>query len=157
MTRFGTMLAILNEFRYGRLGMYKFSQASLDKLSTCHLDLQVLANECIKYRDVIILEGHRNQAAQDEAYRTGHSKLKWPNGNHNSNPSLAIDMGYYPNTYRSTKDALYFAGWVMGLARMLYNIGKMKHKVRNGADWNRNGLVSDESFVDIFHFELEKE
>jgi hypothetical protein len=30
----------------------------------------------------------------------------------------------------------------------------MKHKIRNGADWNQNGLVSDENFQDTFHFEI---
>jgi peptidoglycan LD-endopeptidase CwlK len=134
--------------------MFQFSQSSLDKLATCHPDLVILANECIKYRDCIILEGHRDESAQNEAYATGHSKLKYPFGKHNGIPSLAMDMGYCPATYGSSKDAFYFAGWVMGIAQLLYNIGKMKHKIRNGADWNQNGLVSDESFSDIFHFEL---
>jgi peptidoglycan LD-endopeptidase CwlK len=134
--------------------MYKFSQSSLEKLSTCHEDLQVLAHECLKYRDVIILEGHRNEAAQNKAFAEGNSKLKWPNGNHNSMPSMAMDMGYWPNPYGNMKDALYFSGWVMGLAQMLYNIGKMKHKIRNGADWNQNGIATDESFQDTFHFEI---
>ena len=154
MNKFGTMLRMLEEFRYGRLGMYKFSQSSLEKLSTCHEDLQVLAKECIKYRDVIILEGHRNQADQDKAFATGKSKLKYPNGNHNASPSLAMDMGYWPNPYSSSADALYFAGWVMGLAQMLYNVGKIKHRIRNGADWNQNGKASDESFQDTYHFEI---
>ena len=135
--------------------MFKFSQSSLNKLATCHPDLVTLATECIKYRDCIILEGHRNEADQNKAFDTGHSKLRYPNGKHNGTPSMAIDMGYYPATYGSSRDALYFAGWVMGIAQGLFNIGKMKNKIRNGADWNRNGLVSDDSFSDIFHFEID--
>ena len=134
--------------------MFKFSQSSLDKLATCHPDLIALANECIKYRDCIILEGHRNEADQNKAFDTGHSKLRFPKGKHNASPSLAMDMGYWPNPYANRSDALYFAGWVTGVAQGLYNIGKMKNKIRPGADWNRNGQVSDESFSDIFHFEL---
>ena len=134
--------------------MFKFSQSSLDKLATCHPDLIALANECIKYRDCIILEGHRGQEAQDKAFADGKSKLKFPDGKHNASPSLAMDMGYWPSPYANRSDALYFAGWVTGVAQGLYNIGKMKNKIRAGADWNRNGKVSDESFSDLYHFEL---
>lgn len=134
--------------------MYQFSKSSLEKLSSCHPDLQALAKECIKYRDCTVIEGHRGEEAQNKAYREGKSKLQYPNGKHNSYPSMAFDFAYWPNPYRNTKDALYFAGWVTGVAQGLYNIGKMKNKIRAGADWNRNGLVSDESFSDIFHFEL---
>ena len=134
--------------------MPKFSQRSLDQLSTCHESLQILCKEAIKRMDFVVLEGFRNQEKQDEAFRTGHSKLKWPNGNHNQNPSIAVDIAPYPNPFGNIKDNIYLMGYVLGLADMLYAIGKMKYKCRVGCDWNQNGKVSDESFVDACHVEL---
>lgn len=76
--------------------MNKFSQNSLDKLSTCHPDLQLLFNEVIKKHDCMIICGHRNKADQDQAYKTKHSKTPWPESAHNSLPSWAADVIPYP-------------------------------------------------------------
>lgn len=42
--------------------------------------------------DVLVICGHRGKDAQNEAYRTGHSKLEWPDSKHNSLPSRAVDI-----------------------------------------------------------------
>lgn len=76
--------------------MAKLSKKSLEKLSTCHPDLQRLCKELIKERDFSVAEGHRGKAAQDDAYARRASKLKWPNSKHNSNPSRAVDIWPYP-------------------------------------------------------------
>ena len=59
--------------------MPKFGSRSRSKLETCHEDLQKVFNEVIKHFDCSILEGTRPQEVQDEYYRTGKSKVKYPN------------------------------------------------------------------------------
>ena len=135
--------------------MPKFSQLSFSRLSTCHPDLQVLFYEVVRHFDCTILEGHRNQADQDAAFNRGASKLRWPNGNHNRSPSLAVDVAPYPFPgWTKTNDFIYFGGYVMGVAQLLRDQGKMTHAIRYGGDWSKNQRVSDERFTDAVHFEI---
>lgn len=139
--------------------MPRFSQRSINNLSTCHVDLQVLFNEVIKHFDCIVTDGHRNKAAQNKAFYGGFSKVKWPNGNHNKFPSLAADV--YPYEPRIVVDwndnqrFHYFGGWVMGIAVMLKEQGKITHSIRWGGDWDRDTNIKDENFRDTGHFEIE--
>lgn len=128
--------------------MPSFSQKSLDKLNTCHPDLQKLFKEVIKHWDCTVLEGYRDQATQDEYYRTGKSKLKYPNGKHNKTPSLAVDVVPYPIDWNDKERFRAFGGFVLGVAATL-NI-----PLRWGGDWNGNKNFKDESFIDMPHFEL---
>ena len=54
--------------------MYSYSRKSLDKLNTCHPDLQKILKEAIKHYDVTIIEGVRALSRQEELVRTGKSK-----------------------------------------------------------------------------------
>lgn len=128
--------------------MPTFSQKSLDRLSTCHPDLQRLFNEVIKHVDCTILEGHRDKAAQDAAVASGHSKTPWPTGKHNSLPSHAVDVMPYPVDFNDTKRIYMFVGFVRGVASQL------GINIRCGADWNGNFQIDDGSFVDAPHFEV---
>ena len=76
--------------------MPEFSQKSLNKLQQCHPQLQQLFLEVIKERDCTVICGYRGKAEQDEAFYSGNSKVKWPNGKHNKFPSLAVDVWPYP-------------------------------------------------------------
>lgn len=126
----------------------KFSLISQNKLNTCHPDLQTLFNEVIKYYDCSIICGHRNELEQNEAFRTGRSKLKFPNSKHNQVPSLAVDVVPYPVDWNDHKRFYHFAGFVLGLAHTL-NI-----KIRWGGDWDSDLQFKDEKFLDLPHFEL---
>lgn len=134
--------------------MPMFSQESMSKLSTCHPELQSLFYEVIKYFDLTVLEGHRNQVDQDKAYADGNSKLKWPHGKHNTNPSNAVDVAPYPVNFNDTQRYHYFAGVVMGIAKMLLANGKMTYGIKWGGDWDNDTQVKDENFRDLGHFEL---
>jgi len=134
--------------------MPKFSQESFSKLSTCHADLQALFYEVIKNFDCMILEGYRNQADQDLAFKEGRSKLTWPNGKHNRQPSMAVDVTPYPVDFSNIKRLYWFAGYVMGIAQKLKDEGKMTHSVRHGGDWSGDKENLTESFCDMQHFEL---
>lgn len=120
--------------------MPKFSKISLERLGTCHPDLQRLFNEVIKTHDCIILEGHRGKEAQDKAYAEGHSKLKWPNGNHNKLPSLAVDVMPYPVDWKDTNRIKDFAVFVK------YTAQKLGIDVSWGGDWK--------TLIDMPHWEL---
>ena len=134
--------------------MPKFSQTSFSKLTTCHPDLQVLFYEVIKYFDCTILEGYRDKINQEKAFASGNTQLHWPHGKHNSQPSMAVDATKYPIDFNDRVGNCYFAGYVMGISEMLFQQGKITHKIRWGGDFNQNNEVKDGKFIDIAHFEL---
>lgn len=127
--------------------MPQFSQSSASKLATCHPDLIRVFNEVVKGFDCIVLEGHRDKAAQDAAVAAGNSKTPWPTGKHNSTPSNAVDAAPFPLDWTDTKRFYYFAGQVMATAR------SMGVTLRFGGDWNSDTQVKDNGFNDLVHFE----
>lgn len=134
--------------------MPKFSRESLTQLATCDKRLQQVLSEVIKVFDFSVIEGHRDQKAQDRAYAKGLSKLRWPNGNHNSLPSMAVDIAPYPIDWSEKEKAhlrfAYLAGFVMSEAE------RLGIKLRWGGDWNRNQDPRDETFLDLPHFEIDE-
>ena len=133
---------------------YKFSQNSLNKLFTCHMDLQLLAREVIKYIDCSVITGHRNARDQEAAYIFHKSQLRWPNSKHNKEPSLAFDLTPYPLDWNDSKKFYYFGGFVMAIAARLYKDNVISHKIRWGGDWDMDHDVNDQNFNDLVHFEL---
>ena len=130
--------------------MNQFSRQSQEKLLECNPDLQELFTHVLQAHDCTIMEGFRGQEKQDEYYRTGKSKVKYPEGKHNRKPSMAIDVSPYPINWRDTKRFYYFAGIVKGIAASL-NIN-----IRWGGDWDSDNDLNDQSFMDLVHFELTK-
>ena len=133
--------------------MPSFSSKSKAKLSTCDTRLQKVFNEVIKHWDCTIIEGHRDKETQNEYYRTGKSKLQYPDGKHNSIPSKAVDVAPYFSTsphirWDDSQSFAYFAGFVLGIAT------SMGIKLRHGADWDKDKDTRDQSFMDWPHFEL---
>lgn len=135
--------------------MPKFSQSSFSKLSTCHQDLQVLFYEVIRYVDCTVLEGYRNKEDQDRAFAEGKSKLQFPHGRHNRQPSMAVDVIPYPIDWKDTRMHMWFGGYVQGIAQRLKDEGKMTHGVRWGGSWDGLGeLNTPKQLNDLVHFEL---
>ena len=128
--------------------MPSFSQASLERLNTCHPDLQRLFMEVVKTTDCTVIEGHRDKDAQHEAFVSGHSKLDWPKGNHNKKPSQAVDVAPYPVDWQYLPGFYYFAGVVIATA------AHMGIKIRWGGDWQRTGNLKANRFADLVHFEV---
>lgn len=113
-------------------------------------------NEVIKYVDFTVLEGHRDEAAQNEAFRLGNSKLKWPKGNHNSFPSKAVDIApWLPDVKVDWKDVVAF-GRLMGFVQLVAI--QKGYKVRFGLDWDGDWRTVDhdpsESLMDAPHVEI---
>lgn len=133
--------------------MPSFGSASQAQLATLDPRLQQVLNEAIKHIDFSVVEGHRGQEAQDKAFNTGRSKLPWPQGNHNKDPSTAADCAPWPIDWSDKPDSIrrfcYLAGFIMMTGR------QMGIPLRWGADWNKNDDLRDEgSFRDWPHFEL---
>jgi len=61
----------------------QLNKKSQDLVSKCHPDIQKVVAESIKEYDFIVTDGWRGEAAQNEAYRKGNSKVKFPNSYHN--------------------------------------------------------------------------
>jgi len=132
----------------------KFSQASFSKLSTCHPDLQTLFYEVIKNFDCTIIEGYRNEADQQKAFESGNSKIRYPHGKHNRQPSHAVDVSPYPIDWKNERRFYWFAGYVLGIAQKLKDDGKITHAIRYGGDWNGDKNIVNETFKDLVHYEL---
>lgn len=128
--------------------MARFGKKSLKNLSEAHPQLQRLFKEVIKQFDCSIIEGHRGQKEQDDAFHAGRSKVKFPNSKHNSVPSMAVDVIPYPVSWEDKERFCLFAGYVLGIAN------SMSIKIRWGGDWNGNKDMKDQSFSDLPHFEL---
>lgn len=160
---------------------YKFGKKSKEKLATAEKDLQLIMEEAIKVSEVDfgINEGHRSEEDQLKYFLKGYSKIdpRVPalkkKGKHLYNPSQAVDIKIYiskelqeqaRNKDRKTKNwaydkehLCYVAGVIMTTAKRLYDEGKVKHKLRWGGNWDRDGLILfDHTLHDYPHFELIK-
>lgn len=125
--------------------MPKFSNTSLERLRTCHQDLQTIFHYVIKYMDCTVVCGHRNKKDQDDVFEQGFSKVKWPNSKHNSMPSMAVDVVPYPVDWYDRERFKHFAGFVKGVAQMLKDYGAISNDIEWGGDWK---------FVDMPHYQL---
>lgn len=122
--------------------MPQFSEKSAARLATCRVELQTLFNEVIKTVDCMVLCGHRNEADQNEAVASGHSKDPWPTSRHNSLPSEAIDVAPCPLNWSDTQAFKTFAVMVKITASHL------GIELEWGGDW--------QGFKDMPHWQLAK-
>ena len=131
--------------------MYNFSNISLERLSTCHSDLQLILYKLINFIDFSVVCGTRNEEDQTKAYNSGHSKVQYPNSRHNTNPSLAVDIIPYPTGWKKKENFYYIAGMVKAIAI------ENGIRIRWGGDWDGDNDFTDQRFNDLAHFELIKE
>ncbi|MEZ5691213.1 MAG: hypothetical protein R3D71_06075 [Rickettsiales bacterium] len=136
--------------------MPQFNDTSKKRRDTCHPHLIDLMNEAIKIMDFTIVCGHRGKLAQNTAFMTGRSKLKFPNSKHNKTPSLAIDIApvkYKPNgaMWIDWNDIQSF----VDLSQVIFPIAdKMGIHVRWGGDFNMDGRKTTNDAWDKGHWEL---
>ena len=136
--------------------MSNYSLASKKKLESCHPDLQTLFFYVILGYDNTIVCGHRGQLEQEEAFVNGYSQLQWPNSKHNQYPSNAVDAVPYEKNHLdwSKLQSSNFAGYVKGIADILFRMNIISHHIRCGLDWNNDNDVDDTKFWDGAHFEI---
>ena len=125
-----------------------FGKTSKKRLSTCNSKLQEIFNEVIKHVDCSVLEGHREKDRQNKLYKEGKTKVKYPDGRHNRQPSSAVDVTPYPVDWKDRERQTLFAGFVIGVA------SQMGINLRWGGDWDQDFQVVDNRFDDFPHFEL---
>ena len=128
--------------------MPRYSKRSKERLATCDKRLQEVFNEVIKHVDCSILEGHRSKERQNKLYDEGRTKVRYPDGRHNFNPSRAVDVTPYPVNWEDRERQTLFAGFVLGTAR------SMGINLRWGGDWDQDFQVMDNRFDDFPHFEI---
>jgi peptidoglycan L-alanyl-D-glutamate endopeptidase CwlK len=134
--------------------MYSFSQRSKNNLLSTHQLIQKVFNEVIKHYDCSIIEGHRGEKEQNEAFDKGFSKVRYPNSKHNQSPSMAADVVPYPIDWKDTSRLLLFAGIVIGISKsVLKDTG---YELISGVDWDNDLNVKEHSFMDYPHFELKQ-
>lgn len=126
---------------------YYYSNNSAQRLATCCDALVQTFTAVIEQIDHTIIEGRRSALVQNEHFRTGRSKVQWPNSPHNEAPSAAVDAAPYPIDWNDTKRFYYFAGLVKGIG---YRLG---HRIRWGGDWDGDNDFQDQTFNDLVHFE----
>ena len=129
--------------------MASFGEKSLEKLKTCHPDIQKVMHEAIKHYDFIVLYGHRTVAEQQALYAQGRTKpgqvvtkldgVK-KKSKHNHMPSLAVDIAPYPIDWND-----------LGRFKALADVVKKAAKTVGvdivwGGDWT--------SFKDYPHYEI---
>ena len=139
-------------YGYFNLGdiMPRFGKRSKKNLATCDERLQKVFNEVIKHVDCSVIEGHRSAERQDKLFEEGKTKVKYPNGRHNSNPSRAVDVVPYPIDWDDRERFHLFAGFVIGIAK------SMEINLRWGGDWDQDWYVHDNRFDDFPHFEIKE-
>lgn len=127
--------------------MANYSQRSKDRLRTCDERLQQVFMEVLSLGiDHVVLEGHRTRERQADLLEQG--KTKTMNSRHLASPSLAVDVAPYPIDWNDHERFYLFAGKVLGIAL------SMGIRLRWGGDWDNDGDVHDQSFMDLVHFEL---
>ena len=125
-----------------------FGRKSKERLNTCESNLQKVFNEVIKHVDCSVLEGHREKDRQNKLFKEGKTKVKYPDGRHNRQPSSAVDVTPYPVDWEDRERQTLFAGFVIGVA------SQMGINLRWGGDWDQDFQVVDNRFDDFPHFEL---
>ena len=129
--------------------MPKFGKQSERVLITCHIDLQRVAREVIKGSDFSVVSGHRTPAEQADLVRRGLS-LTATRSKHLADPSEAMDLAPYPIDWRDQDRFLHLAG------RVLQAGAYLGVRLRWGGDWDSDGDLRDQNFMDLGHFELAK-
>ena len=128
--------------------MPAFSVKSLEKLNSCHIDLQRLFLEVVKTYDCSVICGYRDKKTQNQAFKDGTSKLKYPESKHNKKPSIAVDVIPYPVSWKNYRRFYHFAGYVTATAE------RLSIKIRSGVDWDSDFDLDDQLFIDAPHYEL---
>lgn len=136
--------------------MFKYSEISKKRLTSCHINLQILFLEILKRYDHSILCGHRGQEEQERLFNEKPPKttLHYPHSKHNKSPSMAIDVAPYPIKWYNLDRFYHFAGYVQGVAEQLKKQQIISHNIKWGGDWDNDRDFSDQDLNDLVHYEL---
>lgn len=108
-----------------------------------------LFTEVAKHISIQILDARRGRAAQELAFRQGHSEVHFGDSAHNWVPAVAVDVVPLPLNWNSAQPFI-----DLGQKFVLPIAKQMGIKIRWGADFNMNGNYTDDHFKDLPHYEL---
>lgn len=121
----------------------ELSKTSIQKLNTCHIDLQKLIYAVAKEEKCAVICGFRGRYEQEKAYMQGKSKARFGQSKHNFKPSLAVDVVPLPLDWNDIPAFEHLGEKIMAKAE------EMGIKVK----WGKNF----KGLVDYPHFELIEE
>ena len=128
--------------------MPKFGNRSRRNLATADEDLRILFENVVDKVDCSVLEGFRNKKRQNAMVKNGFSELKWPLGNHNKKPSLAVDVVPYPIDWKNIERFRMFSAYVYGVAETL------GIQLRYGSTWRKTPFGKLARNPDHPHYEI---
>lgn len=132
------------------MSRWSYGARSMRVIGECDWRLQHVANRALALDvlDIAAIEGHRDEEAQERAWRQKLSHKRWPESLHNRDPSHAIHLVPWPLDWRDT-ERFYLLGGVVLAAARLEGVA-----IRFGGDWDGDGQVRDQTFMDLAHYEL---
>ena len=126
----------------------KLSKSSIEKLQTCHKDIQKVILAVAADTEIQVIEGHRTLERQEMLFKQ--KKTKTMRSKHLSVPSMAVDVAPINNGKIDWNDSTKF----YGLAKKILNKAKeLNITLRFGGDWDMDGDFKDQTFNDLVHFE----
>lgn len=146
--------------------MPTFGTTSRARLVTCDPRLQRIFTDVVARFDCTIVCGHRTVEEQQHLYASGRTRagpiLTKIDGvtalsKHNHSPSLAVDVvpwfkgrAVWGESEPERRLIYHFAGYVRRTAEML------GFPLRWGGDWDGDFDLTNQTFFDLPHFELEE-
>ena len=129
---------------------YSFGERSEGVLAQIHPALVLVARTAIMHIDFSLLEGFRDEDTQNYLFKTGASKLKWPDSKHNvpASETRAFDFAPYPVDWTDHQKFRHIAFFMQGIA------AAQGVHIRLGADWSGDFSYHDETYFDLGHVEL---
>lgn len=114
--------------------------------------------------DVSLISGARDEEEQNDLVQRGLSKLRFPRSKHNKLPkSYAVDLQPYPMPNVNAEDPVIreraekklwaSLAYVAGAARVYAFANGIR--LIWGGDWDMDGDLTDQTFDDLFHLELD--
>jgi len=125
-----------------------FSRRSKTALAAAHPLLQKLFSEVIKEFDCVILESRRGKADQEKAFKSGNSRAHFGESAHNYTPAIALDVCPYPINWENRKAFIEQSKVVLRKAK------ELGIPIRWGGDWDGDGDMTDQTLMDLPHYEL---
>jgi peptidoglycan L-alanyl-D-glutamate endopeptidase CwlK len=144
--------------------MPSFGSRSRAHLDSCRFEIVNICEIVIQDYDFTVLCGSRTEEEQNEAFATGHSKLRFPKSKHNARreyedgsvvyESLAVDIApWHPQSphirWSNEREFVFLSGLMLQAAR---SIGL---RLRWGGNWDQDQDLYDLNRpFDLVHFEL---
>ena len=128
--------------------MARFGKKSKQRLKGVDPRIVEVLNQLIKIMDVTIIEGVRSAKTQYKYFLDGKSKLDGTTKKSKHQLGKAVDLAPYPVKWQNSARFYYMGGMIKGIAK------EKGIKIRWGGDWDSDGEVLDQTFMDLVHIEV---